>query len=1165
MGYAHLRRQSASREKFHMRTLKYWIFIVLVWLFTSPEPAATYNQNMRFQNFGLEQGLSQSVVNAVAQDSVGLMWFGTQDGLNKFDSHKFVVYRRNGSDSTTLSNNFISYLFVDSAGRLWVSTLGGLNLYDPGSDSFIRYLSNPTDPNTISNENITQTYEGANGYIWILSRPNGLDRLDPETGEIKRYLSSRQPTVNSPEQIKGDVIFPIIGDSQGNIWVVSRVVQDTVLYNALNRIDSISGNVRSYSYLHEPALNDSIISTFCIDKNDIVWIGSQRGGLSRLDPKKNTLAYYLHDSADSASISHNFINGIYESRGCLWIATFGGGLNRFDLETERFTSFRHDPDDPYSISSDVVFLNIPNFLPPRVPIFEDAQGMIWVMTNAQGVDILDPQTGRFTRCRRDKQNPHSLIDVQVEKVFQDRSGVIWLGLFGGISKFSPTKEKFKRFEHDPRAPTSLSSEMVWAFMEDETGAVWVGTRNGLNRLDREKGTFDHIFADPDDPDGLCHSWVTSLCPDQLGIFWIGTQNGLNRYNQKTGLFDVFRNVPEDRSSLITNGIISLYKDSYDTLWVGTDQGLCKFNREDQTFTSQPLIFDDEPIINRNIVMDILEEDSHRLWIATWDGLKILDRRTGEVTRYANDSQDPTSLTHNSLIDLHKERDGCLWIGTVGGLELFNPSSETFTHITTADGLPNDFVYSIIEDDQGCLWLSTNKGICRFNPQTYEFQNYDFEDGLQSNEFNIKAGLRTRDREIFFGGINGFNVFHPDEIKAGTFRPPVILTGISKLKKPMESGMALTEIEEIKITHEENFIGFEFVALDYSNPSAIQYAYMLEGFDDDWIYCGNRNFAGYTNLDGGEYVFRAIATNSDGLWNREGLSIKLISIPPFWKTIWFYFLEALFAIGLIAGLFFYQRRRYQYEIEFKRKSSELDFARRIQLSMLPKKSVSDEHVEIIGKIMTATEVGGDYYDFTELAKGRYCVAIGDATGHGAAAGLFVGMVKMTSIYAIKTMKQNTPLDKLVADMNIALKRSLNLTGMGMCFCISILDLNEHKIEICSAGMPFPYHYQKYTGMLIPLVMKGPPLGFLSRIHPEMVSTRIDPGDTLIFLSDGFEERFNYEDETWGDEPLEKELYRLCRANYDPERIAEGIFDACDRFSDGRINNDDMTIVVIRIKQ
>ena len=819
------------------------------------------DNDIRFERISLEQGLSQSVVLCILQDSRGFMWFGTQDGLNRYDGYEFTVYKHDPENPNSLSDNFVQAIYKDQSGALWIGTNGrGLDRFDRGTEQFTHYPNDPDDPHSLSNNDVQTIYEDQSGVLWIGTNGGGLNRFDRETEQFVRY----QNNPNDPHSLSNNSVLSIYKDREG-----------------------------------------------------VLWIGTYGGGLDRFDREAEQFIHYQNDPDDPHSLSDNTVCSIYQDReGVLWIGTQEGGLNRFDRDTEQFTHYQNDPNDPHSLSNNDVH-----------SIYQDREGVLWIGTVGGGLGRFDRDTEQFIHYQTDPNDPYSLSDNTVYSIYQDQAGVLWIGTFGGgLNKFDRSTERFACYQPDPNDPHSLSDSSVWSIYQDqeEEGVLWIGVDGGLNRFDRDTDQFTHYQNVPTDTHSLSDNTVYSIDQDREGVLWVGTGAGLDRFDRET---EQFVHYPAPLT-------LSIYHDREGVLWIGTvDGGLGRYDREAEQFTFYKNDPSDPHSLSDNTVMLVYKDREGVLWIATFNGgLDKLDRETKQFAHYQNDPNDPHSLSNNTVLSVYQDREGVLWIGTAGGgLCKFDRASETFTHYREKDGLPNDTVYGILEDDHGNLWLSTNVGLSKFDPQTETFKNYDAEDGLQSNEFNMSAYYKSSSGEMFFGGINGFNAFYPDDVKDNPYIPPIVITdfqlfnetvavgGDSPLRKP------IAETKEIELSYKDDFFTFEFAALHYSSPEKNQYAYMMEGLDTDWNYVGTRRFAGYTSVPPGKYTFRVKGSNSDGVWNEEGVSIRIIITPPFWQTWWFRILVTLLVVGGVLGVFTLrvrtieaQRRRLEIQVDERTK-------------------------------------------------------------------------------------------------------------------------------------------------------------------------------------------------------------------------------------------------------
>jgi signal transduction histidine kinase len=439
---------------------------------------------------------------------------------------------------------------------------------------------------------------------------------------------------------------------------------------------------------------------------------------------------------------------------------------------------------------------------------------------------------------------------------------MWVGTNGGgLNKIDPVGRAIEYFTHDPKNPTSISSNYVTSIQKDRTGALWIGTSDGgLNKFDPTTKTFEHFTNEPKNPKSLSNNTIVSIYSDSSGSTWIATfGGGLNRLDPYSYTFDHFMNEPQNEHSLSNNSVFPIYEDRSGTLWVGTYSG----------------------------------------------GLNKFDLTTKTFERFTNNPKNQKSISNNMVLSLYQDRSGTLWIGTLGGLNRFDLATKTFTYFTVKDGLPNDCIYGILADQSDNLWLSTNNGLCKFNPKRLTFRNYDVTDGLQGNEFNSGAYHRGSDGKFYFGGNNGFNAFFPDSIKDNPYIPPIVITDFKIFEKSVNYGLIP---HDIVLNYDQNFFSFEFSALNFILPEKNQYAYQMVGFDKDWIYSGTRRYASYTNLHPGTYTLRLKGSNNDGVWNEQGISIKVVINPPWWLTWWF---RGALVVGLATaaiGVYLFRTRQ-----------------------------------------------------------------------------------------------------------------------------------------------------------------------------------------------------------------------------------------------------------------
>jgi signal transduction histidine kinase/streptogramin lyase len=554
----------------------------------------------------------------------------------------------------------------------------------------------------------------------------------------------------------------------------------------------------------------------------------------------------------------------------------------------------------------------------------DGQNGFWVPSSL-GLYHFDRRTERYTyRFRHEESNPDSLDSNAIMSVYQDKSGVLWVGTENaGLNILNFRQEQFGLYQHRPGDPNSLSSGRVKAIYEEPDGVLWVGLfPRALDRVDRKTREITHYLPQPGHGNTLGKGTnVDSLYKDSGGYLWVGGGgSGLDRLDERTGRVKHYRDNPNDPNSLISDNVYTIYGDRNGHMWVGLEGGLSRFDPATDEFTNYRPI-PNNPASFANTVWVIYQDRSGTLWAGTWGGVLIrFDQEAKAFVNYTPDSRDPRRLNGGGINTIHEDRRGTLWLGTFDGLYRYNRNDGTFTRYTETGGLPSSAIRCILGDEAGRLWLSTDKGISRLDPQRETFRNYDVSDGLQSNEFSTGC-YQGRDGEIFFGGSNGFNAFLPENVRDNPYVPPVVLTSFKIFNKPVPIGAksvltkAIPYANSLTLSHRENVFSFEFAALSYANSQKNRYRYKLENLEPSWNEVGSKQrMATYTNLDPGTYVLRVQASNSDGLWNEEGMSLPILITPPWWRTNWFRAICAAAVLVLLWG--FYELRVRQLHHEFE---------------------------------------------------------------------------------------------------------------------------------------------------------------------------------------------------------------------------------------------------------
>jgi signal transduction histidine kinase/ligand-binding sensor domain-containing protein len=824
------------------------------------------------------------------------MWFATQDGLNRWDGYEMKVYKHQPFDTTTLTTSWIIGLDEDQHGNIWMATRSGLNRLDPVTEEVTSWKHNPEDPSSIPSDNLGDVKVTSDGTVWLGTWGDGLVRMRP--GSSPQFTSYRHSDDNQTT-ISSDKIFLVEQDSRGRIWAGTP--------NGVSRLDDPDAGVFSRFYSDV----DKVICDFDgesagygmggplerPEEPGVGWFGSELA-LIRMDLETGAAREFKIEPDEPCSGPFKPVQDPLNP-GVLWMG-YGDGLVRFDIRTETFQWFKNDSNDPSSIPEGFVDNT-----------FVDRSGVVWVANNPVGMSYFDPSSVSVGLVQKTADESRSIIGQSVTSMFLGRDGILWVisgGSEWGLTALDRDRGTATHYRHDPADPSSISEGFYWgSVVEDDAGNIWVGAPEfGLDRLDRRSGNFLHYRHDPDDPTSIAADRVQSLYVDHTGSLWIGHPGAMSRMApDRPGIFQRYVGVPDDDATIFP--------------W---------------------------------LVRTISEDRAGFIWLAQNEGVARVDPISGNVTRFKHDPSDPSGLGGDIASHVHERKlePGIVWITFYGaGLDRFDPSTGEVTHYTEEDGLSNNGAYGMLEDGQGRLWISTNRGISRFDPATETFRNYGTEIGLQGLEFNSGSFHKGYTGEFFFGGQYGMNSFFPNELAENSTPPQVTLVDLKLFNESVartgavDIGDGLDQIEEVELDYDQRDIEFDFVAFHYTDPESNEYAYKLEGWNDDWVYIGNKRSASFTNLDPGEYTLRVKAANSDGVWNEEGTSLTLVVTPPFWATWWFRILAVLAFAGVIFGG--YRWRTAQLESRARELEGEVN-ARTAQLK------ASNEQLEQSHGIVTA---------------------------------------------------------------------------------------------------------------------------------------------------------------------------------------------------------------------
>ncbi|CAM2069482.1 Histidine kinase domain-containing protein [Sulfidibacter corallicola] len=800
--------------------------------------------------------------------------------LLSLDLEKVPYFSHLGSDEG-LSQSTVWDILQDKQGFLWIATSEGLNRYD--GYEFLIYKHEPGSTTSLSDNQIRAMCLGRNEDIW-LATGHGLNHFDLRTRIVTQY-HYRPTDVSS---LAYDYLVSLVRD-ENTLWIGSR--------NGLNRMDLDQPGVFR-RYQHQPgqdrSLNHNEVRDLIIDRRGRLWIGTFNG-LARYDAETDQFERWTHDPRDPNSLNHPNVRALaQDAQGLIWIGT-SRGLHSLNPDTGQMNRYTARPQDPTALSDD--WINT---------LLSDSETGLWIGTKDGGLHHFDARSQQFQRFVRDPNISHSISGNNIISLYVDRARILWVGTFGsGLSKLDLKAAKIRKIDFQSRGK---EAKEIQALHMDREGNLWVGTQYGLLRHRSGPGRIDFFEHDPENPDSISENQVLSLASDKLDRVWAGTYSGgLNRYEGE-GRFANYRHDSEKPGSLGNDVVLRLHTDRGGTLWVGTRAGLERYDLATDSF--ERLTYPDADQLGRRqmAVIEIFEAGDGTIWLGTdGAGAARYNPGTGDFQRFRHDLRDPSSINADVVNAIHEDNEGTLWFGTNSGLNRYNPQNQAFFNIGAQNGLPPATIYCILSGPMGELWLSTNIGIFRFEPSGDDLntRHFDVSDGLQSNDFFRAAGLRADDGYIYFGGINGVNVFNPINIKYNEFPPPIVLTTVKIFDRNLTSPLDVSYLDQFELSHKQNMLSFEFSALDFSAPRKNRYAYKLDGFDSDWIFSGDRNFASYSNLAGGTYRFKVKAANNHGKWNEEGLEVLIRVTPPFWRTMWFLGLVT----ATVGGLAWFAQRRW----------------------------------------------------------------------------------------------------------------------------------------------------------------------------------------------------------------------------------------------------------------
>lgn len=850
---------------------------------------------------------------SVKEDKNGLLWFGTGSGIYVYNQNKksFTVYSHSESNPNSLIADHINKVMIDKSGNIWFATIEGISIYSPGKNKFKHIYHIPNIDNSPSSDYITALLQDRNGNIWLGTEKDGIDCFDEDFNKIAHY--GRNESIG--HQISSNKISVLMQDNVGDIWAGQWSGR------GFNIINPVTNKIESYSKLSN-SLRADWYTALCQDADGRFWMGLWGGiGLQLFDKENeifNDETFLLLNVRSNAPVSEIAIDNeliwfapsvkcfaafnthkekinIYFAEESLWIenlkvnqilsdkennlwyATNNGLFKKQNNPYIYFKNYLHDyGDNTTNLKEEVLAIANSSY-----------KNLLWIAT-ADKIELFNKSTESFKKVCDLQLN-----DPQINFLFEDLNNQLWIGSNSGLYSMGRNKRKLI-LKTDFPPYDSIKGLSINCYVQEPLGSFWLGTSKGLFYYNSISRKFNNSSF-------LTEYHIYSILIDESGLLWIGTNNGLFCINEYR-IIKSFNATDNNINSLAGNTVLKLALKDND-LWIGTNYGLCKMDLSTNKISRHNL--SKNKYLSSRLTSCIYEDRQGNIWVGTTDmGLNKIEAKTGNIIQFRNNLNDSLAFWGENARCVVQDMNGTIWVGGFG-LNKFIPEKEIFNHYTEKNGLTNNFVMGILEDNSGKLWISTKNGLSKFDPQTEVFENYFLKDGLQDNEFTT-AYAKLNNGNLIFGGKNGLNIFEPDKIERNQTQPNILISKFLIFDK--ETKLEFPQNKTIKLDYNQNYFSFEFAALDFSSPEENKYAYKLENFNEEWTFAdADDRKAKYTNVPPGDYIFRLKASNNDGVWNETGRSIDIVIRPPFWKTLWFYFIEGLLFVLIIVAYIKYREK------------------------------------------------------------------------------------------------------------------------------------------------------------------------------------------------------------------------------------------------------------------
>jgi ligand-binding sensor domain-containing protein/serine phosphatase RsbU (regulator of sigma subunit) len=1007
--------------------------------------------------------------------------------------------------SDGLSNNSISCIFQDSKGYIWIGTSSGLNRYD--GRTFILFKNDPLNPNSLSSNSINGLSEDKTGCLWIAT-DNGLNVYNPITGKFKKYFYNEK-NINT---IKNNYVYNVLVDSKGFVWVKTL--------RFLDKIDVKTNTVKHYEHYFDifNPVSDHANYPIFEDSYGLIWIATN-DGLNYFDSEFEQFVRFTSDESNPKSLSNSQIRCIYENaKHQLWIGT-SNGFSRFDRKKKIFESF---------------FFENPKLQKSSVNgITEDANNNLWLATEQNGLAKFNLSDKTFTFYKQSGQNDKSIPSNNVYRLIKDKSGILWIGTRFGLTKFDSKKRKFNLYRNAPNSDYLLSSNDITCMFADINENLLIGTRNDgiclVNRLKRSVKYYN-VLNRKNQSD-----FIYTIYKTHNKNILVGTETQLEIFNESRDLFEPYLTKTNCKNFQVLDKkrVNTLCEDASNNLWIGTNQGLFKYSPKKGIIEAYYYDYTLGITIPSNTINSIYEDKVGAIWIGTDNGLAKYNPSKDVFIRIGNDSKTKQGLSNIRVNCIEGNEFGVLWIGTAAGLNRYDVKTGLFSYITEREGLLNDQIQSIVKDGPN-LWLGTNKGIAKYITTSHKVRSYILSDGLQGFEYNLNSNCVSPRGELFFGGVNGFNSFFPNQMEDNMLIPNIEITSFVSFNNSGKSIHLIDDKREIFLHSDTKSILIEFASLEYSFPKQNKYKYCMEGLDNKWTDADNRNYASYSNMPPGEYTFKVIGSNCDDVWNEKGTSIKITIETPIWRNKWTYFAYFIFISLIIFGVIEIRTRslrrankvlhekelisieiaKQKEEVSIKNKNimDSITYAQRIQLAIMPsiskfKRLIPESFILYNPKDI----VSGDFYWITEIGDKLFIAAV-DCTGHGVP-GAFMSIIGYDLLRNItkergihrpsEVLDQlNKSLIELLTKNNIAVGQVKD--GMDITLCV----FHKSKGIVEFSGALNPLYIIRDNKIV---TVKGDRYSVgLGNEHPDENFKnhiiKLELGDRLYIFSDGYSDQF-----------------------------------------------------------